>query len=80
MNFHKADMDGSFERESNNNNRSYGTQTEYTIDIVDGNMNVHWSCKIINARGPKHARDLWRVKYPEIRKQFIGKGYMIRVR
>lgn len=53
----------------------------YTAQVVDSNMVVHWEGDIEDARGTKHARDLWRVKFPEIRKQFIGRvGFMVRVK
>lgn len=79
--FYKANMDGSFEREfdSNKTFRRKGKRI-YTVEVVDEDLKVHWCGVIEGARGTKNARDLWRNQYPEIRKQFIGKGFMVRVK
>jgi len=53
----------------------------YTAQVVDANMIVHWERDIEGALGTKHARDLWRVKFPDVRNKFKGKpGFMIRVK
>jgi hypothetical protein len=52
----------------------------YTLQVVDSNKVVHWESDIEGARGTKHARDLWRTQYPEVRKTFIGKGFMAQVK
>jgi hypothetical protein len=53
----------------------------YTLQVVDSNGVVHWENDIEGARGTKHARDLWRVQYPEVRKSFIGRsGFMAKVK
>lgn len=78
--FFKANMDGSLERELSESITHRKRKREYTIEIVDEDLNVHWTGVITGARGGKHARDLWRIQYPEIREKFIGGGYMVRVR
>jgi uncharacterized protein (DUF2225 family) len=81
--FSKANMDGSLEREFDNYKpyRHTGKRNrDYTVEVVDENMNVLWSGIVSNARGSKNARDLWRNQYPEIRERFIGTGCMVRVR
>lgn len=52
----------------------------YTLEVVDKNMQVQWSEDIEGARGTKHARDLWRIQYPEVRKQFLGGEFQARVK
>ena len=53
----------------------------YTLQVVDSKGVVHWENDIEGARGTKHARDLWRIQYPEVRKSFISRsGFMAKVK
>lgn len=81
MEFEKANMDGSLCREITSNKSTNRGKKDWTVEVVDRSMNVHSSQIIEGARGSRHARYLWRIQFPEIRKQFLGKeGYMLRVR
>ena len=81
--FNKANMDGSLEREFDTNTpyRQKGKRKrDYTIEVVDEQLNILWHGTIQGANGPKHARDLWRIQFPEVRQNFISKRCMVRVR
>lgn len=84
--FDKENMDGSLYRDPDYAKpfRYSGKRKRaYTIEIIDKDLKIHWSGIIEEAKGTKHARDLWRLQYPEIRERFLNDSdgeFMVRVR